>query len=46
MFFFRELLQYILELFAKLWSALNKSSPDIGMCERSIFRDPVRQSDD
>ena len=36
----------VLELFAKLWSVLNVSSPDIGMRKRDIFRDPVRSPDD
>ena len=36
----------VLELFAKLWSVLNVSSPDIGMRKRDIFHDPVRLPDD
>ena len=36
----------VLELFAKLWSVLNVSSPDIGMRKRDIFCDPVRSPDD
>ena len=36
----------VLELFAKLWSVLNVSSPNIGMRKRDIFRDPVRSPDD
>ena len=36
----------VLQLFAKLWSILNMSTPDIGKHKRDITRDPVRSADD
>ena len=32
----------VLELFAKLWSILNVSSPTIGKCKLDILGDPVK----
>ena len=36
----------VLELFLKLWSILNVSSPTIGKHKRDIVRDPVKSPDD